>query len=45
MVSAEFAEGSSVKNTTRYRVRSIPAAGAILKDEDKEYQQISLMEE
>ena len=45
MLSAEFAEGSSVKNTTRYRVRSIPAAGALLKDEDKEYQQISLMEE
>ncbi len=45
MVSAEFAEGSSIKNTPRYRVRSIPAAGAVLKDEDKEFQQISLIEE
>ena len=45
MVSAEFTEGSSIKNMTRYRVRSIPAAGALLKDEDKEYRQISLMEE
>ena len=45
MLSAEFAEGSSITNTARYRVRSIPAAGALLKDEDKEYRQISLMDE
>jgi DNA gyrase subunit A len=35
---------TSIQNVTRYRVRSIPAAGAILKNEDREEQQISLIE-
>ncbi len=34
---------TSVKNISRYRVRSIPAAGAVLKDEDREEQQLSLL--
>jgi DNA gyrase subunit A len=33
---------SSVKNLSRYRVRSVPAAGALLKDEDMEEQQMEL---
>jgi DNA gyrase subunit A len=35
-------EGSGIQNVTRYRSRSIPAAGAILKEEDTEEQQLSL---
>ncbi len=34
---------TSVRNASRYRVRSIPAAGAILKDEDREERQLSLL--
>ncbi len=33
---------SSIKNTSRYRVRSIPAVGALLKAEDLEEQQLEL---
>ena len=36
---------TSIKNKTRYRVRSLPAAGALLRDEDRGEQQLSLMEE
>ena len=35
---------TSIQNVMRYRVRSIPAAGAVLKNEDREEQQISLIE-
>ncbi len=45
MTGAVFAEESSIKNTARYRVCSIPAAGALIKDEDSEFQQISLIDE
>ena len=34
---------TSVKNVSRYRVRTVPAAGAVLKDEDREEQQLSLL--
>jgi DNA gyrase subunit A len=33
---------SSIKNLTRYRVRSVPAAGALIKEEDMEEQQMEL---
>ncbi len=33
---------SSIKNTSRYRVRSIPASGALLKEEDLEEQQLEM---
>ncbi len=36
---------SGIRNVSRYRVRSVPAAGALLKPEDREEQQLSLMEE
>jgi DNA gyrase subunit A len=34
---------SSIKNTARYRMRSIPAAGALLKEEDLEEQQLEML--
>lgn len=36
---------TQIKNASRYRVRSLPAAGAIIKPEDSEEQQMSLMED
>ena len=36
-------EDTSVRNASRYRVRSLPAAGALLKDEDREERQLSLL--
>ena len=36
-------EETSITNRTRYRVRAIPAAGALVKEEDSENQQISLL--
>ncbi len=35
---------SSIKNLSRYKVKTIPAAGALLKAEDREEQQLSLLE-
>ena len=37
-----LSEETSITNRTRYRVRAIPAAGALVKEEDSEDQQISL---
>ena len=34
-----------IQNVSRYRVRSIPGAGALLKPEDRGEQQLSLMDE
>ena len=42
LVRAAPAAETSIKNVTRYRVRSIPAAGALLKEEDMEEQQIEM---
>ena len=39
-----FAEQSSIKNVARYRARSIPVAGALLREEDREERQLSLIE-
>lgn len=36
---------TQIKNVSRYRVRSLPAAGALIKPEDSEEQQMSLMED
>ena len=36
---------SDIQNTARYRVRSIPAAGALMKGEDRAEKQLSLMDE
>ncbi len=40
-----FAEKSPIKNTARYRARTIPVAGAILREEDREEKQMSLIDE
>ena len=45
LVSAAPLSETSIKNVPRYRVRSLPAAGALLKPEDREEQQLSLIEE
>ena len=36
---------STIQNVSRYRVRSLPAAGALLKPEDRGEEQLSLIEE
>ena len=36
---------TGIKNLSRYRVRSLPAAGALLREEDREEKQLSLLEE
>ena len=38
-----LSEETAITNRTRYRVRAIPAAGALVKAEDSEDQQISLL--
>ncbi len=43
LVAMERLDSTSVKNVARYRVRSLPAAGALLHAEDKEEQQLSLL--
>ena len=44
LVSAALLENTSVKNKSRYRVRSLPGAGALLKDEDRGETQMSLID-
>lgn len=44
LVSAALLENTSVKNKSRYRVRSLPGAGALLKDEDRGENQMSLID-
>ena len=45
IVRAIALKDSAITNVSRYRVRSLPAAGALLKPEDREEQQLSLMDE
>lgn len=40
---AVFVEDSAIANIARYRARSIPVAGALLRDEDREEQQLTLI--
>ena len=42
---AMLLKDSDIQNTARYRVRSIPAAGALIKGEDRAEKQLSLMDE
>ena len=44
LVSAALLENTSVKNKPRYRGRSLPGAGALLKDEDRGETQMSLID-
>ena len=41
--SVRLSDETAITNRTRYRVRAIPAAGALVKEEDSEDQQISLL--
>jgi DNA gyrase subunit A len=43
--NAVFLEQSPIKNTARYRARSIPVAGALLREEDRAEKQLSLMQD
>ena len=36
---------TAIVNTTRYRVKTLPAAGALLRPEDRSEQQLSLLDE
>lgn len=37
-------EETSITNQSRYRVRSLPAAGALLREEDSEERQMDLLD-
>lgn len=41
---AVFVEDSHIKNTARYRARTIPAVGALVREEDREEKQMSLID-
>lgn len=43
--TARFLEDTGIRNTARYRVRSVPAAGAKLQEGDREEKQMSLLDE
>ena len=45
LVSAAPLAQTQIKNISRYRARSLPAAGALLKPEDRGEEQLSLIEE
>lgn len=40
---AEFIEDTPIKNITRYRMRSIPAVGALLREEDRGEEQLTIL--
>ena len=42
--SAAFLADTPIKNVARYRVRTVPAAGALLKEEDRGEQQMTLLD-
>ena len=44
LVSAAPLADTVIKNVSRYRVRNLPAAGALLKDEDRGETQMSLID-
>ena len=45
LVKAIPAKDSAISNLSRYRVKNLPGAGAVLKAEDRAEQQLSLMDE
>ncbi|MBQ3405601.1 MAG: topoisomerase IV, partial [Oscillospiraceae bacterium] len=45
VVSAELLENTQIKNLSRYRIKSLPGPGALLKGEDSGQQQESLFKE
>ena len=45
VTGAKLLRDTDIQNAARYRVRSIPALGALLKEEDLGHEQLSLLEE
>lgn len=45
LTEARFLSETAIRDVRRYRVRSLPAAGALLREDDREDKQLSLMEE
>ena len=45
LTEACFLADSTIQNVSRYRVRTLPAAGALLRQEDRGEKQLSLMED
>ncbi len=45
LTAAQALSATDIQDTARYRVRSIPALGALLKEEDKGNEQLSLLDE
>ena len=45
LTEACFLADSTIRNVSRYRVRTLPAAGALLRPEDRGEEQLSLMED
>ena len=45
LTEACFLADSTIQNVSRYRVRTLPAAGALLRQEDRGEEQLSLMED
>ena len=45
VISAALLRDTDIQNASRYRVRSIPALGAVLKEEDLGHEQLSLLED
>ena len=45
VTEAKFAAATEIKNLSRYRVRTLPALGALLREEDLGHEQLSLLEE
>ena len=43
--TAEYLEDTAVANRSRYRVRAVPAAGALLRQEDTEERQLGLLDD
>ena len=44
LLRAEPLAATPIRNVSRYRVRNVPGAGALLKPEDKGEEQLSLIE-
>ena len=42
--TADYLEDTAIANQSRYRVRAVPAAGALLRQEDTEERQIGLLD-
>jgi len=44
LIDAKKLSETTISNISRYRIRSLPAAGALLKDDDRGEKQMSLLD-